>query len=181
MVALGVGWREGHLDAESALGVGVSGDGGAVGGGDGSDDGEAEAVAVFVVGAARVEALEGLEEPVDVAGGMTGPVLVTVSTALPSVTAVEIWTCPPGTLWPMALSTRLATRRSIRRGRRRGGRADRRLDVQSERVDVEVGAQQDVVADGGQVDWLAVVEPALAAGEGEEGFDEALLLPAGGE
>ena len=38
-----------------------------MGGGDGLDDGQSEAVAAVVVGAAGVEALEGLEETVDFA------------------------------------------------------------------------------------------------------------------
>ena len=57
--------RKGNPYAESSVGHGVGGDGGVVGGGDGLDDGQAEPVAVLVVGAARVEALEGLEETVD--------------------------------------------------------------------------------------------------------------------
>jgi hypothetical protein len=65
MVAAGGRW-EGDLDAEPASGAGAGGDGGAVGGGDGLDSGQAKAVAV-VVGAAGVEALERLEEPVDFA------------------------------------------------------------------------------------------------------------------
>jgi hypothetical protein len=43
-------------------------DRGAVGGGDRPDDGEAEAVPILMLHAARVEALERLEETVDFAG-----------------------------------------------------------------------------------------------------------------
>ena len=57
---------------------------------DSSDDSEAEAVPVLMVSAARVEALERLEEPVNFPGGMIGPLLVTLSTAAPSMVSVEM-------------------------------------------------------------------------------------------
>jgi hypothetical protein len=61
--------------------------------------------------------------------GMSGPVFVTVSMALPSVTAVATQTWPPVTLWAVALSTRFATRLSESRVPVEGGGAERRLDV----------------------------------------------------
>jgi hypothetical protein len=52
----------------------------------------------------------------------------------------------------------------------RGG-SDRRLDVDPESLDVDVGPLQDVVANRRQINPLSAVEPALAAGEGKEGFN----------
>ena len=96
---------------------GVGGDGGTMGGRDGSDDGESEPVSVLVMCARpRIEPLEGLEEAIDFAGGMTGPVLVTDSTASPSLAPVTTSTRPSTTLWRTALVSRLATSRSTSRG-----------------------------------------------------------------
>jgi hypothetical protein len=61
-------WSEGDGDGEAAVGWGGGGDGGTVGAGDRADDGQAETVAVGVVDAPGVEALEGLEEAVDLTG-----------------------------------------------------------------------------------------------------------------
>src|SRR5579862_7218422 len=62
------GRREGDGEEEPSWWERLGGDGGMVGGGDRPDDREAEAVAVFVVGADGVEALERLEETVDLIG-----------------------------------------------------------------------------------------------------------------
>src|SRR5581483_9675471 len=64
----GRGRRERDGDGKTAFGQRPGGDRRVVGGGDGADDREAEAVTLLVVGAARVEPLERLEEPVDLAG-----------------------------------------------------------------------------------------------------------------
>src|SRR5438445_10017133 len=64
----GAGWREADLDLEAAVGSGLGGEGGVVCGGDGLDDRESEADAVAVIGAVCTEALERLEEPLDVMG-----------------------------------------------------------------------------------------------------------------
>ena len=160
----------------------VGGDGGVVGGGDGSDDGEAEAVAVFVVGAAGVEALERLEEPVDLAGrddragvghrehgfavgGVGGDLHVPAGDVVADGVVDEVGD-------EAFDESGVAVER---------GGADGGLDVQSEAFGVEAGARQDGLADVREVGSLSVVEPALAAGEGEEGFDEAFLFPVGGE
>jgi hypothetical protein len=58
---------------------------------------------------------------------------------------------------------------------------DDNFDVQSEAVGVGAGARHGGLADVGEVGSFPVVEFAFAAGEGEKGFDEALLLVAGGE
>jgi hypothetical protein len=55
---------EGDVDREAAADSGSSGDAGLVRVGDGTHDGEAETDAL---GCGRVESLEGLEEPVEVA------------------------------------------------------------------------------------------------------------------
>ena len=83
-----VAGKESDVDGEAAPGQGAGPDGGAVGGGDGADDGQAEAVAAVAAGGARAEPLEGLEQAVDLGGGMTCPELVTERTARPPLVAV---------------------------------------------------------------------------------------------
>ena len=92
---LGIGHRAGERrkrdgDAESSIREGAGTDGGVVAGGDGSDNGQPEAVTVLVVRAPGIEALKWSEEPVDFTGRKIGPVLVTLSTAVPSAASVEI-------------------------------------------------------------------------------------------
>ena len=53
--------------------------------------------------------------------------------------------------------------------------------MQAEAFAVDGGARQNGFADLGEVGSLTVVESAFAAGEGEEGLDQGLLLPVGGE
>lgn len=62
------GGGEGDVNGQATAGRSLGSDGGAVGGGDGADDGQADAMAVAVVCAPCVEPLEGLEQPVDLAG-----------------------------------------------------------------------------------------------------------------
>jgi hypothetical protein len=67
----------------------------------------------------------GWKRPSISSGGMSGPVLLTVRTARPSVMAVEMSIRPPSTLCRMALPSRFATRLSARAGSPVAGAAER--------------------------------------------------------
>ena len=54
-----------------------------------------------------------------------------------------------------------------------GGRLGDGFDVQARASGLRAGGEQDCVGDGGKVDVLAVAGAALAAGQGEQGVDEA--------
>lgn len=159
----------------------MGGDGGVMSAGDSSDDGEAEAVAVLVC-AARIEALERLEEAVDLSGwngrpgvgdrehrpatrGLGGESKDSASDVVDDGVVDEVG--------DEALDQSCVALQ-------RGG-ADSGLDVQSEAFALEAAACQDSSADVREVGSLAMVEPAFGAGEGEKGFDEGLLFPIGGE
>ena len=115
------------------------------------------------------------------AGGMTGPLLVTERSARPSLTAVVTSTCPPGTLWPNGVVDQVGHQPFGRSGSpsRTAGWVRPRRAVPGGRP--RRGGQQDLAGDGRQVDGLAAVEAALAAGQGEQRLDEALLFGVGGE
>ena len=74
----------------------MCGEVGTVGLGDGLDDGQAEPVSVGVADSFAADLLERLEEPLDLAGGTTGPVLLTVMVARPGPEIVEISTASAG-------------------------------------------------------------------------------------
>ena len=59
-----------------------------------------------------------------------------------------------------------------------GGLAQGGVDPESAGGRGRLEGVEDVSGDGGEVDRLLVVESSLAAGQGEEGVDQALLFPA---
>ena len=113
---------------------------------------------------------------------MSGPVLVTDSTALPSL--------HPGPDLDTAVGNVVADGVREQVGRepfdeqrisiedRRFGRLD---DVNPESVDLGPQTGKGRRDRGGEVDGFVSAQPAFAAGESEEGFDQARLLVAGGE
>ena len=62
-----------------------------------------------------------------------------------------------------------------------GGRAEDGLDMQPQAFAVSGRARRDGAADVRQVGSILLFHIVLAAGEGQEGFDEGFLLPVGGE
>jgi hypothetical protein len=160
----------------------VGSDDGVVCGGDGSDDGQSESVPVRVVCPAPVEPLEGLEEAVDIrqrdkrpgvghrqdglAVGHPGPDL---DTAVGHVMA-------DGVGEQVGHEPFHEQRVSIE-----GRRFRQRVDVDPESAGLGLQVGQGRGDGGGEVDGLVAVQPAFAAGQGEQGFDQACLLIAGGE
>ena len=108
--------------------------------------------------------------------------LVTDSTALPSFTSVTTSTRPSTTLWRTALVSRLATSRSTSKGSpsRGAGVVTSSMWIPSRSISGWRSTRASPTT-GGEVDGFASIEPALAAGEGEEGFDQARLLVVRGE
>ncbi len=176
------GWREDDAHGQAAVGPGVGGDGGVVCGRDGPDDGQPEPVPVRVVGPAPIEPLEGLEEAVDVrgrdewsgvghrqdghAGRHPGPDL------------------DPATRHVVADRVGEQVGHEPFREQRvsvEGGRGCHRVDVDPEPAGLGLQVSQGRGDGGGEVDGLVPGQPAFAAGQGEQGLDQACLLIAGGE
>jgi hypothetical protein len=176
------GWREDDADEEADVGPGVGGDGGVVRGRDGSDDGQPGPGPVPVDGPAPIEPLEGLEEAVDVRqrdewsgvghrqDGLAvldpGPDL---DTAVGNVVA-------DGVGEQVGHEPFDEQRVAIE-----GRRFYHLVDVNPESAGLGRQAGQGRGNAGGEVDGFVFVQPAFAAGQGEQGFDQARLLIAGGE
>jgi hypothetical protein len=80
------------------------------------------------------------------------------------------------------LSIRFATRRSISGGSPEIGAGASLVSICSPSCsDLGAGGEQRVVGDPRQVQGLGVVEAALAAGQGEQRFEQSLLVLAGGQ
>jgi hypothetical protein len=138
-------------------------------------------VAVFVVGPTGVESLEWLEQPLYVAGreyqsgvGDRHHGLSAVGDRGGDLNVSAGQVVADGVVDQVGDETLDEPAVSIE-----PSGADRGLDMQSEGVGVEVWSRQDIVAHAGEVDRFATVESAFAAGEREQGFDEASLFSVG--
>jgi hypothetical protein len=149
---------------------------------DGPDDGQSEPVPVLVVGPARIEPLEGLEEAVDVRGRhersgvrhrQNGPAVLHLGHDLdPAV----------GHVVANGVREQVDHEPFDKQGVSIQGRGFCHL-VDVDPISAGLGLQtgQHRGDGGGEVDRFVVVQPAFAAGQGEQGFDQAGLLIAGGE
>jgi len=164
------------------VGHGVGRDGGVVCGRDGSDDGQSEPVSVLVVCPAPIEPLEGLEEAVDVRwrDGWSG-----VGHRQDGHAVLN-----PGQDLDTAVGNVVANGVGEQVGHEpfdEQGVAieDRRfchlVDVNSESAGLGLETGKSGRDGDGEVNGFVSVQAAFAAGEGEEGFDQARLLIAGGE
>jgi hypothetical protein len=152
-----------------------------VGGGDSPDDGQPEAVPVGP-GRARAQAPERLEQAIGLSGldhrpgvgdrqngagaaGRRGDLDVSPRQVVPD-----------GVLDQVARQLLNQERVAVEGSGQQVG-----VDLQAELADRGTGGGQDSAGDGGQVDGLALVDAGFTAGQGEQRFDEALLLSVGGE
>ena len=151
-------------------------------GSDGPDDGESEPVPVLVVRPARIEPLKGLEEAVDFSwrDERSGVGHREHGLAL----------LHPGQDFDSAVDNVVANgvgeqvgdepfdeKRVALEGSRRG----HLVDVDPQSVDLWLEVDKGRGDEGGEVNGFVCSQPAFAAGEGEEGFDEVFLLVVGGE
>jgi hypothetical protein len=146
------------------------------------DDGQAKAVAIAVMGAAAVEALERLEETADVTGWNHVAGVGHREHCLAVCGAGRDSDVPAGDVVADGIVDEVGdesfdqSRVAVERSGEDGG-----LDMQFEGLRVDSRVEQHGLADVRQVGSLPVVESALTAGKGEEGFDEVFLLVVGGE
>ena len=95
---------------------------------------------------------------------------------------VVISRCPPGTLWRIALSIRLAISRSSSRGSPAVGRGVQRCaNVEIEAGELRLVGEHGLGGEGREVDALAALEPGLAAGQREQRVDQLLEVLLGCE
>ena len=170
------GSDERHFDGQPSPWPGFGDDGGIMSGGNGFYDGETEAVPLALAETGTIEPLEGLEEPLDVAGIDNGAGVGErqVSRAVPG--AVFTRAEPPGMLWRKALCTRLATSLSTRRGfARRGCGLDVMFEAYAKPSGLGPSRVDHQFRDGRKVDRVGGFQPLLAGGQGEESFDKPFL------
>ena len=171
------GGGEDHFDPQAAFGLGGQGQGGVVGGGDGVHDGQAEAESVAVAGAVDAGSLERLQQSLEVAGrhassgvgdgeyGVPAPHLGGhLHAAVGDVVADRVVDEVADECFEQAGVT----------GDRRG--VDVGLNLQSRVLGVEFGGENDAVDDGAEFAGLVSFWGSVAAGKGEQRFDEAVLL-----
>jgi hypothetical protein len=160
----------------------ADGEGGLVGPGDGRDDGQAEAKAVVASGPLGAQALERLEEPADLGGGDDGPGVgdreggaaavgchVNAEVAAGQVVAQRVVDQVGGKLPEQAVVTK------------DGGGGQHGTDGHVAASGVRLAGAQDLCGDPGEVQGLAPVEAALAAGQGQQRVDQPFLLLSFGE
>ena len=147
---------------------------------DRGDDRQPEAEAFAVAHPVAGQALEGLEQPLDLLGGHDRPGVgdreldLAGESLAPSPGRVR-----PAMLWRSALSTRFDTSRSIRRRSPLNGAGSSDASIWTPRAAASARACGDRLAgDRGQVDPLPRFDPALPVGQGEERVDQLLLLGA---
>ena len=174
--------RKGDADREPALGQGVGTDFGLMSGRNRSDDGEPEPVPLLVVRPALVQALKGLEETVDFVWrdawsgiGHRQDRVSLLHLGHDLDTAVDD-VVEDGVRQQVGDEPLDEERVSVE-----GRRSRHLVDMDPDPVDGGPEVAQACGDSGGEVDWLAPTQPAFAAGQGEEGFDQARLLITGGE
>ena len=186
MIVRRCGWarglREADAYAKAAAGHGVGRDGGVVCGRDGPDDGQSEPVPVLVVCPAAVEPLEGLEEAVDVRWRDEWPGVGHRQDGLALLHPRPDLGTAVGNVVADGIGEQVDHEPFDEQRVSIEGRGFCHLiDANSEPAGLGLQAGQCRRDGGGEVDGFVSAQPAFAAGQGEQCFDQARLLIAGGE
>jgi hypothetical protein len=161
----GGGRGEADVDVEPAVRAGVDGEGGVVGFGDGRGDGQAQAEAFVAGGAGGGEPLERLEQPGDLVGGDDRPGVGDRQLGMAGVGSdLDVDPAAGGVVADRVVDQVGGQPPQEAVVAEDGNGADRGADGQPRRSGVRVPGVQDLLSDGRQVEWFAVVEATLAAG-----------------
>lgn len=150
---------------------------GAVSSDNGLHDGEAEAEAVVLACAIAGEALEGLEKTVELVWGYDRPGVGDHECGLPVLGLDYYLDVAVGMVVPDGVVDKVRDEPfdEVDISGERSGKKER-IESYPLGFGGRLAGVEDLAGDRRQVERLAVIEASLAAGQGEEGFDELFLL-----